>query len=183
MFAYSVAKLGRQLDGACIAREEAMAEAASAASAAVHAIIISGVLEVDLYVEQNPYILCPHNTLCMHLALSQMKDAKRACYGLKSELSKLKQQQQQQPQAQPQQLLSQETMQQQQRQKSPQQAVKVSTPCPSPSAAVAAAAAAATAAAAAEHEAVLSHLRSRLSAADALAQASCSMSCGVASCL
>ncbi len=122
---------------------------------------------------------CPHNTLCMHLALSQMKDAKRACYGLKSELSKLKQQQQ--PQAQPQQPLSQETMLQQQRQKSPQQAVKVSTPCPSPSAAVAAAAAAATAAAAAEHEAVLSHLRSRLSAADALVQASCSTSCGFTS--
>ena len=93
----------------------------------------------------------------MHVALDQKNDAKRVCHGLKGELLKLKQQQLQPSQA---------PLQQQQK-----QVAKSPTPLPSPSA-TAAAVAAATAAVAAEHESVLSHLRGRLSAADALVQAS-----------
>jgi hypothetical protein len=98
----------------------------------------------------------------MHVALGQKNDAKRVCHGLKGDLSKLKQQQLQQSQAPP---------PQQQQQQSPQEVAKSRTPMPFPSSA-AAAVAAATAAVAAEHEAVLCHLRGRLSAADALVQAS-----------
>jgi hypothetical protein len=107
--------------------------------------------------------------LCMQFALGKRNDAKRVCYGLKGDLLKLKQQQKQllaRPQH-----LSPQPLQlkqvQQQEQKSPQEVTKSSTPRQSLSFAATSAAIVA-----AEHEAVLTHLRSRLSAADALVQAS-----------
>lgn len=99
--------------------------------------------------------------------MGQTNEAKRVCLGLKKEISHLKQKQPLLPQQQQQQQLRQSDQL-----KSPVPAAKVPTPAPSPSAAIAAAVAAATAAASAEHEAVLSHIRSRLSASDALVQAS-----------
>jgi hypothetical protein len=105
----------------------------------------------------------------MQFAQDQRNDAKRACFELKGELSKLKQQQKQ-PLARPQHLSPQPLQlkhEQQKEQKSPQEVTKSSTPRQSPSFAATSAAIAA-----AEHEAVLTHLRSRLSAADALVQAS-----------
>ncbi len=98
--------------------------------------------------------------------MGQMNEAKRVCWGLKKELSDLKQKQP---------LLQQQQQQQHHHSDqlmSPAQVAKAPTPAPSPSAAIAAAVAAATAAASAEHEAVLCHIRSRLSASDALVQAS-----------
>jgi hypothetical protein len=44
----AVALLGQQLDGACIARDAAIKQAASAFSVANQAIITRGALEVDL---------------------------------------------------------------------------------------------------------------------------------------
>jgi hypothetical protein len=105
----------------------------------------------------------------MQFALGERNDVKRVCYGLKGELLKLKQQQMQLL-ARPQHLSPQPlqlTRVQQQEQKSPQEVTKSSTPRLSPSSAATSAAITA-----AEHEAVLTHLRGRLSAADALVQAS-----------
>jgi hypothetical protein len=55
-FPCAVARLGQQLDGTCIARDAAQAEAASASSAAVHAFIVKRALEIDLYV-QHPVLI------------------------------------------------------------------------------------------------------------------------------
>ena len=48
-FPRAVAKLGQQLDGACIARDAAKAEAALASSVAVQAVMNKRCVEIDLY--------------------------------------------------------------------------------------------------------------------------------------
>jgi len=169
--AFAVARLGQQLDDACAARDAATSQLASAECAAVQLIIVRGALEIDLCVQcrRARAIGLFRNSPCRRSALGQTNEAKRVCLGLRKEVSKLKQQQP---------LLQEQKQQQQQQQqpsdqlKSPTPVAKAPTPSPSPSAAIAAAVAAATAAASAEHEAVLSHIRSRLSASDALVQAS-----------
>lgn len=164
--AFSVARLGQQLDDACAARDAATSELASAESAAVQLVIVKGALECELYVECRSASGLFRNFPCRRWAVGQTNEAKRVCLGLKKEISHLKQKQPLLPQQQQQQHRQNDQL------KSPVPAAKAPTPAPSPSAAIAAAVAAATAAASAEHEAVLSHIRSRLSASDALVQAS-----------
>ncbi len=62
-FPRAVARLGQQLDGACIARDTAKAEAALASSLAVEAVLIKRGVEIDLYAKP-PVLVCAFVTFC-----------------------------------------------------------------------------------------------------------------------
>jgi hypothetical protein len=143
-----------------------LAEAASAGSAAVQAIIVKSAMEVDLYVNSCSYVVFRIIYFRMRYLRGEKDAAKRVCYGLKAEVSKLKQ-------------ANQRLLQQHERSSSQMIAVPSSTPIPAVQSSsqaataesVAAAVFAATTAAEQQHEAVLSNMRSRLSACEAVVQA------------